>query len=320
MATRHPEPSFAISFTSFPLFIMIRPSSLGCQLWAASCSLASQWPPSMNTNLRRHLFVLWSILLARSWLILLCSFFSYILVSLPSCIQGWRLFYCALFWLHFDFWCFVDEKCGKMGASVWTIASTKDRLVMHITPFLPLLLVDYCSLSYYHPRAGTLFTIFCCSQPHRSIESAPHGSQVSQKILLFTLIKHFSLWDNLRSSKDRSSPLMKMHSQPNGKLLMKFDFYLPFERTTPMAWNIDRFIKYSTSAVKYANCNSITSYGRWHFNYTLKKNSIWVKGSSKNDVTRRMFHHRKNLNPLLSVFSSNWFYFIWFNQTHLHRF
>ena len=95
MATRHPEPSFAISFTSFPLFIMIRPSSLGCQLWAASCSLASQWPPSMNTNLRRHLFVLWSILLARSWLILLCSFFSYILVSLPSCIQGWRLFYCA---------------------------------------------------------------------------------------------------------------------------------------------------------------------------------------------------------------------------------
>ena len=75
MATRHPEPSFAISFTSFPLFIMIRPSSLGCQLWAASCSLASQWPPSMNTNLRRHLFVLWSILLARSWLILLCSFF-----------------------------------------------------------------------------------------------------------------------------------------------------------------------------------------------------------------------------------------------------
>ena len=195
-----------------------------------------------------------------------------------------------------------------MGASVWTIASTKDRLVMHITPFLPLLLVDYCSLSYYHPRAGTLFTIFCCSQPHRSIESAPHGSQVSQKILLFTLIKHFSLWDNLRSSKDRSSPLMKMHSQPNGKLLMKFDFYLPFERTTPMAWNIDRFIKYSTSAVKYANCNSITSYGRWHFNYTLKKNSIWVKGSSKNDVTRRMF----SIHYLVSSVQTNQFLF---NQT-----
>ena len=103
MATRHPEPSFAISFTSFPLFIMIRPSSLGCQLWAASCSLASQWPPSMNTNLRRHLFVLWSILLARSWLILLCSFFH---IFWFHCLLAFRAgdsfivrFVLASFWL-----------------------------------------------------------------------------------------------------------------------------------------------------------------------------------------------------------------------------